>query len=189
LIDPRPGALGDARRLTAGIARGDRAALDEFYRAWFGWSYTMARTLTRRDEAFCLDVVQEAMLRVVRSVRPMRTRHDLERWMTRVLHTTALDLLRGESRREARERRAVAGAMVAAAPDAAAVLAEQIRWVRARLAELPAAEGWLVWLRLGRGRTLDQAGEAAGISGDAAHGRVRRVTARIRGVAREGGHE
>ncbi len=179
-----PGDDGLARRLTGAMARGDRAALAEFYSLWFDRAYSLARTLTRRDEAFCLDAVQEAMLRVVRSVRPMRSWADLDRWMVRVLHTTALDLLRRESRRAAREaRHRVSG------EDRSAELLERIEWVRARLAELPASEGWLLWLRLARGRTLEQAGAAANVSGDAAHGRIRRALSRLRAAEKGDGRD
>jgi RNA polymerase sigma factor (sigma-70 family) len=158
------------------MARGDRAALGEFYEQWFDWAFGLARSLTRRDESFCLDVVQEAMLRVVRRVRAMGSEADLARWLTRVVHTVALDLLRQESRRAAREGRRRPGAAPGTSPE----LAERIAWLRARLANLPAPDGWLVWLRLARGATLDQAGQAAGLTGDAAHGRIRRAVSRLR---------
>ena len=177
-----------ARRLTAAMARGDRAALGEFYRLWFDRAYALARSLTRRDESFCLDAVQESMLRVVRSVRAMDSEADLDRWMTRVLHTTALDLLRRESRRVIRERARESRA-TASAPSQGAELAERISWIRSKLAELPAADGPLLWLRLARGVTLDQAGHAAGVSGDAAHGRIRRALSRLRVIGKGEGHE
>src|SRR5262245_25292756 len=179
-----PGGGDDAaaRRLTAWIARGDQGALDEFYRSWFNWTYRQARALTGRDESFCLDVVQEAMIRVARSIKAMPSHRDLERWMTRVVHTTALDQLRRESRRLARERtRGASGPAAEGGVD----LAERIEWVRTQLAELPPEEGWLVWLRFARGRTLAGAGAAAGLGAQATHGRIRRTLQRLKG--REGG--
>lgn len=172
------------RAMTSAIARGDRDALGAFYEAWFDRAYALARSITRRDEAFCLDVVQEAMLRVVRSMRGMGSQGELERWMTRVVHTAALDLLRRESRRTRRER---ARSEADAGQDAAGVaeLAERIAWVRARLAELPGEDGALLRARLMDGKTLDGAGAAAGISGDAAHGRVRRALRRLRELGKE----
>lgn len=184
---PRPAEDRDAlaRRLTAGIARGDRACLDEFYRHWFDRCYTLARSLTGRDESFSMDVVQEAMLRVVRGCKAMPGEADLDRWMTRVVHTAALDLLRRESRRVSRERRA---ARTQTGPPAAAI-DERIVWIRQRLGELPARDGWLVWLRLARGKTLEQAGAAAGITGDAAHGRIRRTVEQLRQAESEAAHD
>lgn len=176
-----------AHRLSAGIARGDAAALDEFYRAWFDWSYRLARRITGRDESFCLDVVQEAVLRVARTMKPMRRHADLERWMTRVVHTAALDLLRREARRVARERGRVMDAAAGSAPALSA--AEQAARVRRLLAALPPEDGWLVWLRFGEGRTLRDAGLVAGVGEQAAHGRIRRALARLRVAAKEVGDE
>ncbi len=181
--DARAVGVDDAaRRLSAWIARGDQGALDEFYRAWFNWCYVLARTLTGRDESFCLDVVQDAMLRVARSLKAMKSHRDLERWMTRVVHTTALDLLRRESRRAARERAAARGEGALAAD---VELAERIAWVRDRLAAMPAQDGWLVWLRFGRGRTLEEAGAVEGIGGQAAHGRIRRTIRKMQEPSKE----
>ena len=92
------------RRVTSAIARGGMAAFDEFYAEWFDFAYETARHVTGRDEAMCLDIVQEAMLRVARTIRPMRTEDDVRRWLVRVVHTTALDELRRERRRRGRER-------------------------------------------------------------------------------------
>jgi RNA polymerase sigma factor (sigma-70 family) len=188
---PPPARARDwsAEELTRAIARGDGDALSAFYREWFDRVYGMARSLTRRDESFCLDVVQEAMLRVVRSMRAMRSEDEVARWMTRVVHTAALDLLRRESRRAARERRSVEAAGAAAPPtptgDERAEAQERIAWVRARLAELPAEDSGLVGLRIGRGQSLDRAGASEGMTGDAAHGRVRRAVSRLRAMAKE----
>lgn len=170
--------------LTGAVARGDRAALATFYELWFDRAYAMARSITRRDESFCLDVVQEAMLRVVRSIRAMDSQADLERWMLRVIHTAALDLLRRETRRKRRER---SRGGLEAAPDAASLaeLAERTAWVRARLAELPGDDGALLRARVVDGRTLEGCGAAAGVSGDAAHGRVRRALRRLKAQGQE----
>lgn len=180
-----PGPPGrSADELTRGIARGDADALAEFYARWFDRLLALASSLTRRDESFCLDVVQEAMLRVVRCIRPMRSDEDVLRWMTRVVHTTALDLLRREARRAARERR---GTVPASSRDAAAdtALGEQIAWVRSRLVELPPHDADLIGLRFSRGASLRAAGDAAGVTGDSAHGRIRRTLARLRTLAKE----
>lgn len=174
-----------AEELTRAIARGDGDALAAFYRAWFDRVYATARSLTRRDESFCLDVVQEAMLRVVKSMRAMRSEEDVARWMTRVVHTAALDLLRRESRRVVREKRAAGVEGATPAGSERAEVEERIVWVRARLAELPEEEAGLLGQRIAQGVSLDRAGASEGLTGDAAHGRVRRALARLRAMAKE----
>src|SRR3954464_2660020 len=56
----------DIASLTASLAAGDRAAVEAFYRRYFELLFRAARRAAGRDEAFCLDVVQEAVLRVIR---------------------------------------------------------------------------------------------------------------------------
>ena len=173
------------RRVTRGIARGDRGALAELYEAWFDACYVEARRLTRRDEAFCLDVVQETMMRAIRSMRPLATPEHLHAWMRRGVHSAAIDLLRSESRRVRREgRRAATETDSSPGP-----LEEQLRLVREALARLPAEDAGLLGLRIARDRTLEATGLAAGISADAAHGRIRRALNRLRGWMLEERHE
>jgi RNA polymerase sigma factor (sigma-70 family) len=171
--------------LTRAIARGDRDALAQFYNAWFDRSYAAARRLTGRDESFCLDVVQEAMLRVVRSIRPMASETELGAWMERVIRSAAVDLIRKESRREARERRSADGVQEVRSVAAAALAVEQTGWAMESLAQLPEADQTLLAERIGRSGSLRQAGDLAGVNGDAAHGRIRRAMARLRALARE----
>lgn len=184
-----PQAAGPTERsageLTRAVARGDGQALAAFYARWFDPVFAQARSLTRRDESFCLDVVQETMLKVARSIRSMPTESDIARWLSRVVHTTALDLLRRESRRTARERRVSVGSTPTGDAAEATALDERIAWVRARLAELPAEEARLLGMRFFRGATLDAVGATSGVSGDSAHGRIRRTLGRLRTLAKE----
>ena len=92
--------LGDQQtaELTAGMASGDRSAVETFYRRYFDLLYAEARRATRRDEAFCLDVVQEGVLRIIRSVRRVASEAQLATWLRLVIRTTAFDMLRNEAR-------------------------------------------------------------------------------------------
>lgn len=178
------GAAGTAP-LTPAIARGDPEAMAAFYEAWFDRAYAMARSLTRRDEAFCLDVVQEAMLKVARKLRPMPTEDDVARWMKRVVHSAALDRLRQEGRRRTRESRAAEGAAATTSDE----LQDRIEWIRTQLASMPPEDAGLLRLRFWLGRSLAQAGSPTGMTGDAAHGRIRRILTRLRSLAKEGADE
>src|SRR2546426_8379130 len=166
---------GDARAdqevllLTRAIAQGKSEAFAAFYQVWFHRAYRLARSLTRRDESFCLDVVQDAMLKVVRSLRPIPTRERLERWIVRVVHTTALDALRREGRRLRHEQRAAVPPGVKAGSEDDSQ--ERIEWLSARLAELPDEDRALLAERFERGKTLRASGAAVGMTGNAAHGR------------------
>lgn len=175
------GAADDTGALTRGVSRGDGAAFGVLYERWFGRAYSAAVRLTGRDEAFCLDVVQEAMVRAARRMPPLADEAALGAWLCRVVHRAALDQLRAERRRVARERAASRGERVEADPD----LDARIAWIRRRIDELSAEDGALLAARYGRGRTLEQAGGEHGLTGDSAHGRLRRLLERFRQEARK----
>jgi RNA polymerase sigma factor (sigma-70 family) len=181
----RTAAAPPSAHLTARIARGDPDAFGAFYEAWFERAFALARSITRRDEAFCLDVVQDCMLRVVRSMRPLADERAVQAWMAKTVLSTALDGLRSERRRAQREETATQRT-AAATPDAhaEAEAAEQTAWLRERLAELSAEERELLWQRFAGDATLQAAGAALGISGNAAHGRIRRILERLRAAAK-----
>jgi RNA polymerase sigma-70 factor, ECF subfamily len=176
---------GDAARaLTRAVSRGDHAALERFYTAWFDRTFAAARRVTGRDEAFCLDVVQEVMLKVARKMRVMGTPLELERWMWRVVRTTSADLLKKERRRTAREaRRPAPGA--ALRPDAVAIAAEEVEGLAVGLAGLGEADAALVVQRAACGRTLADLASETGMTQGAVHGRVRRAVERLARAAGE----
>lgn len=173
--------------MTRAIARGDPDAFARFYEVWFDRAYKLVRGATRRDEAFCLDVVQDAMLRVVRSLRPTRGRQELSRWFARVVYTTALDHLRRETRRNRHEKNIAATAR-RSRDDAGLLevveLEEQQRWLEERLAELQPTDKALLRLRFFDAKTLREAGAAVGLSSHAARGRIERTLRRLRAAAR-----
>jgi RNA polymerase sigma factor (sigma-70 family) len=168
------------------MARGDPEAVGEFYELWFDRAYAMVRFLSKRDEAFCLDVVQDGMLKIVRAVRRFDDAAALARWIARILHTTTIDSLRREARRKRHEREAAVrrgAATTGRAPAERLELQDHNQWLQDRLAELPEEEQRLLVHRFGLGQTLRSVGAVLGISGDAAHGKIRRLLARLRASA------
>lgn len=166
-----------AHELAARIAGGDHDALDAFYRLWFDRCLALARSFTRRDESFCLDIVHDAMLRVVRSIRAMSSDAQLERWMTRVVCSAAIDRLRREARRARRDRARAHGD---AARDMGNDLADDVAWLRARIEEMPGDDRALLLQRFARGHTLRAIAESTGTTEAAVHGRIRRLLERLR---------
>lgn len=178
--EPMPPAAGDdTEALTRAIARGDTRAFGVLYERWFDRLLAAARLLTGRDEAFCLDVVQDAMLKAARRIPTLTAEPALDRWLCRVVHRAALDRLKHERRRLARER-----SRQPAEPTAE--LDERLAWLRERLRELPAADRSLLAARFARGRSLAQIGAETDTTPGAAHGRIRRVLQSLR--ASEGDH-
>jgi len=181
-VEPDPSAEHVSYPLTGRIARGDEAAFARFYELWFDRLLAMARAMSRRDEAFCLDAVQDCMLKVVHRMPRLHDEAAVAAWLARALLRVVVDRLRAEARRARRE--GAAGARLAEAATAAEPDDEQRAWLRDRLAELPERDRALLCARFADGLTLDATGRALGMSGDAAHGRIRRLLLRLKTAAR-----
>lgn len=169
-----------------GIRRGDAAALEQFYRTWFDKMVAIAVSLTRRDQDFALDLVQDAMVRMIDRTPPLQTEAQLAVWVRRTLLSCAIDRIRRESRRSAREHVVGAQARDAHADPRANISSqEELAWLQSRLAELPPKDRDLLHLRLGHGATLKASGDHAGMTQGAVHGKVRRLVSSLQHHARE----
>jgi len=159
-----------ARRWSAGIASGDHAALGEFYDAWFESSVGIVRAFTGRDESFCLDVVQSAMLKITRRIRPMDSEAALRSWVVSVLRSCAIDALRAQKRRAHHEAGAQAGGI-----ERSHELAARIEWLAGMVSEADGSVQDLLRLRFAAGATVEQVAATSGRSPGAVHGTLRRL--------------
>ncbi len=180
MVDPATPA--DVSALTQAIADGDASAFAAFYDAWFERLAGLARTATRRDESFCLDVVQEAMMKVMRAMKRFDSEPALEAWLRTVVWRCALDRLRAE-RRRARREAAARGRRAEA--ETHADLDERLAWLRERLAELDPDRSLLLAMRYRLGATLEQIGRLVGRGPGAVDGRINRSLAQLRASAQE----
>jgi len=168
-------------QLTRAIASGDTEAFARFYRRWFDRMYAEANRVTGRDESFCLDVVHDGMMRVIRFLGPMDSEAVLWSWLRAVIRSCALDRLRREMRRRKREQ-AGEGIAPPAAPDD---LEERLAWLRKELAALDGREAALLTMRHRFGWTLRQVADAVGLNPGAVDGRLRRTLQTLRRRAKE----
>ena len=169
------------RQLTSAIASGDTAALARFYRRWFDRMYAEAHRVTGRDESFCLDVVHDGMMRVIKSLGPMDSEAALWGWLRAVIRSCAFDRLRREMRRRKREQTGRRSAPSAAADD----LEERLAWLRRELAEMNEREATLFTMRHRFGWTLRQVADAVGLNTGAVDGGLRRTLLTLRRRAKE----
>lgn len=186
----RPDAAHDAAdnaALSRSIAAGDEAAFTAFYDAWFAATLAIARAACGRDEAFCLDVVQDVMWSVARKMPALASAAAVGAWMRSTVLRAVTDRMRRDQRRRRRdERKAEALADVATAePWHAMAASEQQQWLAARLDELPADDRELLVARFSPAITVTAAGALLGLGPDAAHGRLRRTLDRLRRLAAE----
>jgi RNA polymerase sigma factor (sigma-70 family) len=180
----------DSAALARAIAAGDEAAFTAFYRAWFAPALALARAASRRDEAWCLDVVQDVMLAVARRLPPLRDERAVRAWLATAVGHAVTDRVRAEQARRRRER-AVAeqlGAIVAPEPWLELAADERVRWLAEQVTELGDADRALLAARFGDALSVAAAGAAFGLSADGAHGRLRRVLERLRNAATEWWH-
>lgn len=177
----------DSAALAKAIAAGSEAAFAAFYTAWFPATLALAHASSRRDEAFCLDVVQDVMLRVAQKLPALRDERAVRAWMTTAVLRAISDRLRAERRRAARERVVAAEAAVDRdmEPWLRLAMGERQQWLSARVQELPVQDQALLWARFGDGDSVAVAGARLGLGDDAAHGRLRRVLERLRRAAAE----
>jgi RNA polymerase sigma factor (sigma-70 family) len=177
-------ATADVAALTAAVSTGDAAAVETFYRRYFDRLYDEARRATRRDEAFCLDVVQEAVLKIVRTIRPVASEAQLLVWMRLVVGTVALDLLRSERRRRVREA-GVTRTPADGEVDADLERDERVAWLREQIQRLDPQIVRLIELRYVQRWTLSRIAERFKLSIGTVDGRLRRALAGLRNAARE----
>ena len=170
------------QEFTTAIASGDSEAFARFYRDRFDAMYAEARRATGRDESFCLDIVQNAMMRVIRSLRPLDSELRLRAWLRTVVHSCAYDRLRHEARRKRWERNA-ADRRAAETPDDHDD--DRLEWLRRELATFDDPQLRLLVMRYRFGWTLQRIGDALGLKPGAVDGRLSRLTANLRRRAQE----
>lgn len=176
--------------LTSAIASGDPDAFARFYEASFDAVYARAKRIARLDEHDCLDIAQDAYVRMIRSMKPIQDAAALDAWITRVVRSAAYDHLRRIRRRRRRERQRATPAGAAAVGASRALiddhdLAERLAWLRTRLALLDRAQADLLALRFQAGMTLDQIGRRLGLTPGGVDGRVRRTLGALEEDAQE----
>jgi RNA polymerase sigma factor (sigma-70 family) len=191
-VNPGPESHGHTgpdttRRLTEAISSGDAAAFDCFYRAWFNRVFLETKRATGRDESFCLDVVQDVMMKVVRAIPVLETEPALAAWLRRCVLTTARDRIRADARRTARERQAAqpdraedAARSPTTASGSEHFDAESLREIERLISALDANSAQLITARFRFGWTLERIAHALGIRTGAADGRLSRLLANWR---------
>jgi len=169
---------GATEQLTTALSAGEEHAVETFYRRYFDWLYAQARRAARRDEAFCLDIVQDAVIRVLRSVRPVQDEPQFRAWLKLVVQTAAWDRLRSEKRRTNRE---LALATVrGGSEDEAIADEEQQEWLKAQISKLDPELVRMIELRYEQNWTLARISKLLGLSIGTIDWRLRKALARIR---------
>lgn len=176
-----PGVCGMTLPASDGTpAAGARPSLDEVYGRAFGPLHAAARALTGRDEAFCLDVVQDVFVSYIRRSPAWEGEAAMWSWLRTTLVRAAIDRIRRDERARRRESRRPPRAPGTGESDPWAS-----EWLREAVALLPERDRALLGLRYAHGRTLQESGLAEGIGWASAQGRLTRALRRLRESATE----
>jgi RNA polymerase sigma-70 factor (ECF subfamily) len=138
--------------------------------------------VTGRDEAFCLDVVHDVMMRVIRSIKPMDDASAIAKWLRVTVRSCAIDRLREERRRRDRES---ALQITSASQSEQDGIDEQLVWLRGELARLDPDSAALLAMRHRFNWTLQRIGTALGIRTGAVDRRLRTTIEQLRTRAGE----
>jgi RNA polymerase sigma factor (sigma-70 family) len=170
---------------TSAIAAGDSGAFARFYRAWFDHCLDEASRCTGRDEQFCLDVVQEAMIRVIRHLPSLPNETALAAWLRVTIRSASVDLLRRDlrARRRDQSRARRHDDSEQDASHCARETRERIEWLRSQLADLPPEVARLLHMRFRLGWTLARIAKSLGLKTGAVDGRITRTIAHLRSTA------
>jgi len=173
------------RAMTQAMREGDESAFTIFHERYGASMYAMARRMTGRDEATCLDITQDALLRIIRSMRVFEEEPLLRAWIARVVRSAAYDHLRSERRRAQRERAHEKESN--ASPDPIEQ-AETLDRLREELRVIDRLSADALDLRVRAGWSLRRIGERLSLTPSAVDGRVRRAQGDLRERLEEDGH-
>lgn len=165
--------------ITQRMAHGDRDAFREYYDHFFEPMLVEAKRCTGRDEQSCLDVVHDAMLKAIRSMKPMPNQHAVSAWSRILVRSVSFDWLR-------RERRGGAAGQIgdrlgevhdSSRPSVEPPLDIEARllWLEDTLRQMPPDMRRLIDWRFRLGWTLRRIGERLGLKPGAVDGRIRRA--------------
>lgn len=167
------------RRPPPRLSPGDERAFIAFYNDWFPTILSWTKELTSRDEAFCLDVVQETMLRVIRSMPRLETHAAFVAWLRAATRSAAIDLIRRQLSDAARAR----GAAKPERVDATTPLNDEaIASLLAALERLDPEDQLLLRVRANASASFEDLTAAFGGTPDSLYGRARRALAKLRGM-------
>ncbi len=171
----------DWRAITGGIADGDRECFRVYYEHFFGLMYDHVQRLSGRDEATCLDLVHDAMLKAIRCMKSFDDKAQITSWTVAVVKSTVYDWLRKQSR----EKQFVAEMNIgdgntSAAPAVILTDVERMDWVQHQLQQLPPELRKLVRLRYRMGWTLDRIAKHVGLTTGAVDGRIGRSICKLK---------
>jgi len=159
---------------TRSVASGDPDAVARLYEAKFAYVFAMVKRSGGLNDEDAMDVLQDVMLKVIRTIRPVRSERALDAFLTRVSRSCAYDHLRKKLRQVKREQTHVTHGLIALTADARLAQEEALAALRRELGGLDRVTRDIIDMRYRASMTLAVIGGHLGMSPGAVHGRLRR---------------
>jgi len=164
-----------AQRVSIGIAAGSREALARLYDARYAQLVRLLRQRTSPDDAFIVDCVHDAWLRIVRALPPRGSIAALDAWIQRAALSAMLDRLKADAARTTREAR-----LSSRPPHGDQSLRDTIDALQHELRSLSLDDRTLLDPRFRRELGWRQIGSILGLGAKAAEMRFRRILTQLR---------
>ena len=171
--------------VTRRIRQGHPGAFATYYHHFFDAMFAQVNRICRMDEATCLDLVQEAMLKAMRCMKTIDSESALGAWSKTVATSVTYDWLRKQQRRIQVEQ-ATRSLHDAPIVDATTPLDHEAQaiWLEEQIQQLPADLKHLFSLRYRWGWSLKKIAIALGLKTGAVDGRLRRAVEKLREQAK-----
>ena len=183
------------KALATRMLRGQQAAFDEFFQAYFPRLYRFALARIGDDEQALKDIVQRTLCRAVRKIELYRGESSLYTWLCRLCLNEISDHLKRSQRQAARdvafdevEMQAVLEALDAASTSAAEGEVQRmqlVRLIQTILDHLPVRQGNVLEWKYVQGMTVDEIAARLGVSSQAAQSLLARARQAFRNGFRE----
>lgn len=174
--------MTDHELLSRYARENSQAAFAELVARHVNLVYSAARRQVRAPQ-LAEDITQSVFLDLARHAEELSSIQPLAAWLHVVTRRTAIDVIRRETRRTAREQTAVELAATAAMPSSSPSAWSQLEpLLDEAVAALPESDRTAILLRFFENKSLREIGESLGTSDDAAQKRVSRALDQLRTV-------
>lgn len=172
-------SIPDRDLLSAYTRSGSESAFAELVTRHTNLVYSAALRQVRLEH-LAEDVTQSVFILLARKAAQIRPEVILSGWLLRSTHYIAMDLIKSEFRRTMREQSAVHESLSSVESEIAAHWDEVAAQLDSILALMPEEDRDALALRYFENKSLEQVGQALGVSEDAAKKRVSRALDRLR---------
>ncbi|TWT56780.1 RNA polymerase sigma factor SigV [Thalassoglobus neptunius] len=173
----------DTHELTEGLMAGETEAIENYYEEFFSTMFHQAQRSIGADEQTCLDLVHDAMLKMLKSIRVMESRSKLRAWTKKLVASVAIDFLRKRRSQLRLAQRAAANSEAEASNEELERVEARLMWLSESLSLLDADSRRLVTMRYRWGWTLKRIADAIGLNPGAVDGRLGRIVEQLRSQA------